>query len=147
MNYLEDMNDTLVQLVLPCPLVFRPTMSQELSSSGSSYDDPPQPPPQKKQRTNGGFFRLTQSSTITFVKGNPKIAECPNMAVKKAYRQMKSELVCELLYYLWDKNPSEYTLRVYTEARWKAKIWPLVNFGLPQDLAVNDMTLFVYGIL
>jgi hypothetical protein len=63
-------------------------------------------------------------------------------AIRSDYRQRKSELVAEMLFELWDKEPSEYDLESVVKQKWKQNVAPLVSTGVEAWRLRGDMEFY-----
>ncbi len=63
-------------------------------------------------------------------------------AIKAMYRQRKSEMVAEMLFDLWDKEPYEYDLESVVTEKWEHNIVPLVKVGVDEWRVRSDMEFY-----
>lgn len=62
--------------------------------------------------------------------------------IKSEYRKCKSEFVAEMLFELWDMEPSEYDLESIVEEKWEHHIVPLMRLGLDKMRVYSDKSFY-----
>lgn len=69
----------------------------------------------------------------------PKITKPKPKCIKTAFRQKKSEVVAELLFMLWDKDPHTYDLGKVIKDKFIKAMAPLKEEGLEKERIERDM--------
>ena len=69
--------------------------------------------------------------------------QCVELDLCTTYRQIKCELMAEMLSELWDQ--SNYNLNDIVLEKWQERVWPLIHHGLPHKYAISDMYMWFNG--
>ena len=105
-----------------------------------------------QQTTSNNKMSNPQMTTMLSRTNFKKIVKLPprkhpkqpidTYAIRSDYRQRKSELVAEMLFELWDKEPSEYDLESVVKQKWKQNVAPLVSTGVEAWRLRGDMEFY-----
>lgn len=101
-----------------------------------------------KTKTNGSLLAQARLRKVRLAKLNkrarPKVHAPPVEEVNPhlAYRKQKSEMVAEMLFDLWDKEPEEYDLERVVKRKWKRMVMPLAKIGVDEVRLLNDMGFY-----